>query len=196
MKLNSKTYQILSVCLLIVLIVGYKFIFAGTENDFEIKGVEIGDQLKIEGEIKSQEKQEEAMQVYICGEVKEEGVFELKRGARVVDLVNLAGGFTDDSDKTRINLARKLEDGEKVVIYSLKEQGLNGDEIVFRSIEDFNYYGVEAFSKLEGIGEQIGKNIVDYRDENGDFENFEDLMNVDGIGEKKLEKILEHVEGQ
>jgi competence protein ComEA len=52
---------------------------------------------------------------------------------------------------------------------------------------------VEELVELPGIGEQVAKRIVAYREENGPFESTKELMNVRGIGEKsylKLERYL------
>ena len=55
---------------------------------------------------------------------------------------------------------------------------------------NINTATVEEFSALPGIGEVLAKRIVDYRRENGDFKHPEGLMNVEGIGEKRMEDIL------
>jgi comEA protein len=54
---------------------------------------------------------------------------------------------------------------------------------------DINQAGVTELTKLPGIGEQMAKRIVAYREENGPFEKAEDLMNVRGIGEKSFLKL-------
>lgn len=54
---------------------------------------------------------------------------------------------------------------------------------------DINKAGVTELTKLPGIGEQMAKRIVAYREENGPFEKAEDLMNVRGIGEKSFLKL-------
>lgn len=43
-------------------------------------------------------------------------------------------------------------------------------------------------SQLKGIGMKYAERIVQYRDKNGPFKNVEDLLNVQGIGPKTLEK--------
>jgi competence protein ComEA len=58
---------------------------------------------------------------------------------------------------------------------------------------DINEAGVSELSKLPGVGEQVAKRIVAYREENGPFEKAEELMNVRGIGEKSFLKLQPHI---
>ena len=58
---------------------------------------------------------------------------------------------------------------------------------------DINQAGVAELEKLPGIGEQVAKRIIAYREENGPFEKAEELMNVRGIGEKSFLKLQPHV---
>lgn len=58
----------------------------------------------------------------IKGAVKNEGVYELSSGSRVMDLVKKAGGFTDDADKKSVNLAEKLADEAVVYVAKIGEE--------------------------------------------------------------------------
>ncbi len=56
--------------------------------------------------------------VHVAGAVRNPGVYELPRGARVKDAIEAAGGPTDEADLHALNLAAFLEDGEKVSVPS------------------------------------------------------------------------------
>jgi len=78
--------------------------------------------------------------------------------------------------------------------------GLTGTSLAGQSEEkpselkvDINQAGVAELEKLPGIGQQVAKRIIAYREENGPFEKAEELMNVRGIGEKSFLKLQPHV---
>ncbi len=58
---------------------------------------------------------------------------------------------------------------------------------------DINHAGMDEFMALPGIGEVLAQRILIYREENGSFSTVEDLLNVDGIGKKRLEEIWDLV---
>lgn len=58
---------------------------------------------------------------------------------------------------------------------------------------DINLASEDAFQALPGIGEVLAQRIVAYREENGPFQALEELMNVEGIGEKRMEQILQFI---
>ncbi len=152
------------------------------------------------------------IKVYICGCVKQPGVYEMSQGSRIVDLAGLCGGFTEDACTEAVNLAAILSDEEKIYIPSkteISKQGINllesissggnsngkgGQADVSQGQKvNVNSASAEELMVLPGIGEQIAKNIIDYRNQYGAFNTKEDLKNVKGIGEKKFEQIKELV---
>ena len=54
---------------------------------------------------------------------------------------------------------------------------------------NINTATVEQLDALPGVGAKLASRIVDYRQKNGGFKKVEDLMNVQGIGEKNFLKL-------
>lgn len=134
--------------------------------------------------------------VHITGAVPRPGVYALPQGARVQDAISAAGGFLADADKTGINLARLLEDGEKLDIplvegSSLVVEPVSAPTASAASTEliDINTASQAELETLPGIGPTTAQKIIDYREENGPFQTTEDLMNVSGIGPGTYERI-------
>jgi competence protein ComEA len=58
---------------------------------------------------------------------------------------------------------------------------------------NLNAASTEELAALPGIGPSYARRIVEYREKNGPFKRVEDLLNVQGIGEKTLDKIRDRV---
>ena len=71
---------------------------------------------------KKEELEDDAIVLHIAGEVNEEGVIKLSKGARVIDAIEEAGGLTDTADISNVNLAYVLQDGEKIYIPKIGEE--------------------------------------------------------------------------
>ena len=138
--------------------------------------------------------------VYISGEVKNSGVYDIQDGDRLDDLVKRAGGLTEKADINSINLAMRLEDQMKIYIPNIDEsQNINLDNAnlaigqvdpILSSSQNnkvnLNLATKEELMTLPNIGEKRAQAIIDYRQENR-FEKIEDIKNVSGIGEKYFE---------
>ncbi|WP_179194930.1 helix-hairpin-helix domain-containing protein [Bacillus sp. EAC] len=129
----------------------------------------------------------------VKGAIKNPGVFEVINGNRVFDAIKLAGGFSEDADKNKVNLAAKLTD--EMVIYVPK----NGEEIPVSLLNihseknnegiDINHASQEELEKIPGIGPVKAKNILEYIETKGPFTSVDQLDKVNGIGKKSLELI-------
>jgi competence protein ComEA len=143
----------------------------------------------------------EPLRVHVAGAVVRPGVYVLGENGRVEDAVEAAGGFVVEADKNAINLAAKLEDGERLDIPYVA--GFIPDEtsgfvvitegtpspLVGEGLVDINTASLEELDKLPGIGPTIAQRIIDYRTENGPFASIDAIVNVPGIGSATFDEI-------
>ncbi|MGH4118839.1 helix-hairpin-helix domain-containing protein [Clostridium sp.] len=146
------------------------------------------------------------IKVDIKGAVKVPGVYEIKKGSRVNDLINLAGGATIDAELDATNLSTKLNDEDCVVIYKKGEEvqsenfkGSTQSATVSSSPEEKDIININTAEKdqlntLPGIGDVKADAIIKYREENGGFKSIDELIKVGGIGEKTLLKFRDKVD--
>lgn len=143
--------------------------------------------------------EDQSIYVYVCGEVREPGVYGFTAGARVRDAIDAAGGFTEHAAVNYLNLAGWISDGEQIYVpnedevtnrpaVSDKETEAGGSYLV-----NINTAGTTELSSLAGIGEQRAKDIVAYREKHGAFSCIEDIMKVSGIKEATFERIKEQI---
>ncbi|MBP5252522.1 MAG: helix-hairpin-helix domain-containing protein [Lachnospiraceae bacterium] len=142
--------------------------------------------------------QPEVIVVYVCGCVRNPGVYELPAGSRVCDGLEAAGGFSEGADEKRINLAGMLEDGDMVFFPEVGEELAEGasDYITGReeqsatgALININTAGEQALCTLPGIGSSKAQAIISYREEHGSFKDIKEIMNVNGIGENLFNQI-------
>jgi len=134
--------------------------------------------------------------VYITGEVNKPGVYTFAEGVRLQEAIDTAGGFTDQADLSSLNLAKKLEDESKIVVYS-KAAITDSEKEISDSVNsetiNINTATAEVLQTLPGIGEKIAASIVEYREENGFFSSIEELKNVNRIGDKVFESLKDKI---
>lgn len=136
--------------------------------------------------------------VDIKGEINRPGVYEVNTTSRVNDVIQLAGGFTDEADQNFVNLAQKVQDEMVIIIPKIGEehQILSGSSnmTIDDSRVNINQASKDELETLPGIGPAKAQAILDFREENGSFKEVEDLLQVNGIGEKTLENLIEYID--
>ena len=132
--------------------------------------------------------------VHISGEINYPGLLKLKKGQRLYEAIEMAGGVTKDADLDSINLAMVLADEDKIYIPKLGQSSpeflLNIDSKNSRI--NLNRATKDELMNLNGIGDKTAEAIIKYRDENG-FNEIEDIMKVPGIGKGKFDKIKDDI---
>ena len=150
--------------------------------------------------------------VYICGAVSQEGVYKLEADSRIQDVLDMAGGYSEDAAHGYVNLAEKLTDGMRIYIPTVQEVNESGDTAgVWEQAQpengdagsdtgtgtgvlvNINTADVEQLKTLPGIGDSKARDIVSYRDTNGPFGDVGELKNVSGIGESTFAKLSPYI---
>ncbi|GGN54728.1 helix-hairpin-helix domain-containing protein [Oceanobacillus indicireducens] len=150
------------------------------------------------GTAEEQETTFENVIIDIKGEVKKPGVYEMSPDARVNDVIEIAGGFTEDADVQLINLAQKVHDEMSLIVYKQgEESGANPENPASGEAEGkirINDASQEEIESLNGIGPAKAQAIIQYREENGLFQQAEDLLDISGIGEKTLANFIDQIQ--
>lgn len=147
----------------------------------------------------NEDNEEEYIYVDIKGEVINPNVYKIKKGLRVIDVINLAGGLTEESDTSNINLSKIVTDEMVIVIKSKNNEKVYIDSDVDinnnnnnNQLIDINTCTIDELLTLPGIGESKANNIIEYRKKNK-FNTINDIMNVSGISESLFNKIKEYI---
>lgn len=202
MEILSKKQKVIVVVLIIFmcLVIGYYFINKTQKNDYS--------ELETIAEEKEQEEEiidEDKIVVHITGEVENEGIIELEKGARISDAIEKAGGTTEEANIADVNLAYSLKDGQKIKIPNINEEDEQiikeeaGEDIIIEGDNkkeekiNINTANQTELETLSGIGPSTALKIINYKKEHGKFNNIEEIKNVPGIGESKFENIKEYI---
>lgn len=207
MEILNKKQKIIVVVLIIIMciVIGY-YIISKTEK-YDYSDIEKISNIIEEDQEVDDNIIENKIVIHITGEVEEEGVIELEKGARISDAIEEAGGTTEEADLSNVNLAYSLSDGQKVKIPNINEKDEEiivveekaGDNIIIegnKSKEEkinINKVAQTEIETLPGIGPSTALKIITYRNEHGKFKNIEDIKNVSGIGDSKFENIKEYI---
>jgi competence protein ComEA len=150
--------------------------------------------------------------VSVVGLVHKPGLVTLAPGARIADALTAAGGTVDGADLIGLNMARRVTDGEQIIVGIVPAPGqpatmgssvsagpttvaptdapaTDGKTSAPSGLVDLNTATVEELDTLPGVGPVTAAAIVAWRDANGKFSSVDQLGDVDGIGPARLEKL-------
>ncbi|MBN9653749.1 helix-hairpin-helix domain-containing protein [Halobacillus sp. GSS1] len=181
--------------IMVLTVIGVLY-FTNPSNDGKTERTEVEEvTIQVEEEKKTPSA---TMKVDVKGEVNTPGVYTMKEGTRVDDVIKEAGGMTENADMTSVNLAQRIQDEMVIFVTSVtsaqstsNESG-EGDTLSGEKLS-INRASASEMETLNGIGPSKAASIIKYREENGPFTSVEDLVNVPGIGEKTLEGLKEWI---
>lgn len=161
---------------------------------------------------------DEPVVVSVVGLVHKPGLVTLSPGARIADALTAAGGALDGADLMGLNMARRVADGEQIIVGIATPKGspaamgssvktepstgtppgapaTSGSAPAPGGLVDLNSATVEQLDTLPGVGPVTAAAIVAWRDAHGRFSSVDQLGDVDGIGPARLDKLraLVHV---
>lgn len=136
--------------------------------------------------------------VDVAGAVRRPGLYRLRRDARVADAVARAGGLTRHAERTAVNLAAPLADGEQVVVaargaagtaVSAPSGGAGGGAAVPSAPVSLSVATAEQLDTLPGVGPVTAQKIIAYREQHGPFTSVAQLDAIPGIGPARLDEL-------
>lgn len=164
-----------------------------TQEVREVSVLESSEEMEVTSE-------EETIKVYITGEVKKPDVYSLPDNSRLEDLVEKAGGFTDEAYRDNLNYAKILEDGSKVIVRNINdvvdENGNLKDNIYGKAAKDkinINTADRDTLAEMDGLNEELADNIITYRKDYGDYTSIEEIKEAEGIGDVIFNKIKDKI---
>ncbi|HLL65062.1 MAG TPA: ComEA family DNA-binding protein [Micromonosporaceae bacterium] len=147
-----------------------------------------------------------ALVIAVAGRVRQPGLVRLPVGARVADAIEAAGGPAPGTDLSYVNLARKLADGELLLIGVTPPPGVGSGPYGGQAPGDqpnagaapggqlnLNTATATQLQTLPGVGPVLAQRIVDHRTKQGPFRSVNDLRQVDGIGDARFKQLKDLV---
>lgn len=141
--------------------------------------------------------------VHITGDVRKPGIVTLPPGSRVADALDAAGGLRKNGKVGTVNLARRLTDGEQIIVGSdlpeppVLPPSAPGTSPAPGTPLDLNTATLDQLQQLPGVGPVLAQRILDHRSEHGPFRTVDQLQDVTGIGERRFAELKDkiHVTG-
>lgn len=150
--------------------------------------------------------------VYVAGEVRRPGVYRVRPQDRVGDAVTLAGGLRPDADPVAVNLAAHVADGDEIIVAARGAAPAHGQgrraagphrrakngharhgAAPPAAVVDLNRADAETLATLPGVGPGLAERIVAFRSANGPFASPDELLDVAGFTDRRLDAVLPYV---
>lgn len=230
-KFKSVIYPVAFI-LIVILSAVYKYVFKGS-GDITLQGFKSGKtasvtettapddlyhetdiQVTVQDTAPATVETVRLISVYICGEVRNPGIYEAPRGVMLNDIIEEAGGLTENASVNNINLVYQITGNMSIYIPSEDEikTGFTGGDIIRQDgvyvwgnssggssdpggstlMVNINTAALDELKSLPGIGEVTAQAIIDYRNTTP-FSAIEDIKNVTGIGDSKFNRIKDYI---
>ena len=230
-KFKSVIYPVAFI-LIVILSAVYKYVFKGS-GDITLQGFKSGKtasvtettapddlyhetdiQVTVQDTAPATFETVRLISVYICGEVRNPGIYEAPRGVMLNDIIEDAGGLTENASVNNINLVYQITGNMSIYIPSEDEikNGFTGGDIIRQDgvyvwgnssggssdpgestlMVNINTAALDELKSLPGIGEVTAQAIIDYRNTTP-FSAIEDIKNVTGIGDSKFNRIKDYI---
>ena len=208
METDRKDKLIIALIIGIVIVLSHNFVSSQKSDDlvFENISSSLNDQKQAKpinnNDNKEKTEKSTIKKVHISGEINKPGVYEINDDYRLEDLVNDAGGLTENADLNKINLALKLEDQMRIIIPNINDKDNIENNMTTQLISpinendnkkvNINTADQSELMTLPNIGEKRANAIIEYRQKNK-FNKIEDIKNVSGIGDKYFEAMKDMI---
>jgi competence protein ComEA len=137
--------------------------------------------------------------VYVAGAVAKPGLYRLAPGARAADAVTAAGGMRPSADAAGVNLAEPVRDGDEVLVPAIGDAPRMRSRSRSRSRRsrspgvpalalDVNSAAADQLAAVPGIGSALAARIVAMRAADGAFSTLDELLDVSGMTQSRLER--------
>lgn len=187
--------KILSVVLILLVAVILR-IHDESKSDITIETADPADEVEYSGESSAET---QVIFVDIGGAVKSPGVYQVSKDTRLFEVIEMAGGLSDEADADHVNRASFVEDGQKIIIPVKGSEGTAdmttasvGADGADNGLININTASADELKTLSGVGDVTAEKIIEYRSSKA-FKSIEDIMSVDGIGSKTYEKIKDRI---
>lgn len=190
--------KILSVVLILLIALVLR-IHDENKADITIETEKPADEQEYSDNSDARETRSQILFVDIGGAVEKPGVYEVSKDTRLFEVIEMAGGLSEDADTDHVNRASFVEDGQKIII-PVKGSDVTGDldttaassTVAENGLININTASADELKTLNGIGDVMAEKILEYRSSRA-FKSKEDIMSVDGIGSKIYEKIKDRI---
>lgn len=144
--------------------------------------------------------------VHVLGAVSSPGVFRLESGARVIDVLETAGGLLPSGDVGELNLAAPVPDGAQLLVGTTDNpQGeirlgtvagasSTGQDSPTTTKVNLNTATTTQLETLPGVGPVMATRIIEWREQHGRFTDVQQLREIDGVGAKTFDRLAPFVE--